>query len=183
MKLSAVLITKNEAANLPRCLASLQGLADEIIVVDSASTDDTAAIAEAHGAKVHQHPFNGYGEQKRVASDLASHAWVLNIDADEEVSPALRTAILKTLESPQHSAYQFARLTNYCGSWIRHCGWYPDRVLRLWDKTKGHMREDKVHEGWEPDNAADIGTIAGDLYHYSSPSICNISFLVFSQSI
>ena len=170
--LSAVIITRNEAQNIGRCLRSLQGLADEIIVVDSFSTDDTVAISESFGAKIYQHAFEGYGQQKARAVSLAAHQWVLNIDADEAVTPELAQHIREALRSPGHAAYRMPRLTNYCGAWIRHSGWYPEHVLRLWDKTRGYQNEDKVHERWvlnEP--AGSIGTLKGDLLHYSFPTI------------
>lgn len=170
--LSAIIITRNEAHNIARCLKSLQGLADEVIVVDSYSTDDTAAIAESLGAKALQHTFNGYGEQKAYAVSKAAHRWLLNIDADEEVSPRLKHEILSTIAAPAHAAYRFPFLTNYCGAWIKHCGWYPAPKVRLWDRERGYQNTDKVHEAWVLNEAtATIGNLKGDMLHYSFPTI------------
>lgn len=170
--LSAVIITLNEEHNIARCIRSLQGVADEILVVDSFSTDQTTAIATALGARVLQRPFEGYGNQKAFAEQAARHDWVLNIDADECLSDALRQSILAFKRQPSCAAYRVSILTNYCGAWIRHGGWYPNRRLRLWDRTLGRMSQDMVHEGWQPSDAgAAIGTLKGDLLHYSFPDI------------
>lgn len=172
MPLSAVIITHNEGHNIGRCLESLIGLVDEVVVVDSFSTDKTVEIATAMGAKVYQHKFEGYGEQKALAVGYASNRWVLNVDGDEVVSNQLRKEIQQAITSENHAAYRFPFLTNYCGAWIRHCGWYPNPKVRLWDTTKGYMSKDKVHEGWVLNNADDtIGDLKGDILHYSFPTI------------
>lgn len=172
MALSAVIITHNEAHNIARCLVSLQGLADEVIVVDSFSADDTIDIAKGMGAKVYQHKFEGYGEQKALAVSYASHRWVLNVDGDEVVSDRLKAEILSAINKEEHAAYRFPFLTNYCGAWIKHCGWYPNPKVRLWDTAKGYMSKDKVHEGWVLNNSSDtIGNLTGDILHYSFPTI------------
>lgn len=170
--LSAIIITYNEARNIARCIRALEGLADEVIVVDSFSQDDTVAIARSLGAKVVQHPFEGYGEQKRVAIAQTAYDWILSVDADEEVSPELKRSMLAIRGKEAHAAYQFPFLTNYCGHWIRHCGWYPNPKVRLWDKRKGEMTADKVHEGWVlNDPSYTVGTLEGDILHYSFPTI------------
>jgi len=170
--ISAVIITYNEEHNIARCIRALDGLADEIILVDSFSKDNTVAIAESLGAKVLQHVFEGYGEQKRIAISHASHDWLLSVDADEVVSPELKQSILAIKGKEQYAAYQFPFLTNYCGHWIRHSGWYPSPKARLWDKRKGEMTADKVHEGWNLHNPNDpIGNLKGDILHYSFPTI------------
>lgn len=172
LSLSAVIITHNEAHNIERCIRSLEGLADEVIVVDSFSTDGTAELAESLGAKVFQRAFNGYGEQKAFAVSCTGNRWVLNADADEEVSDQLKTEIAEAIGSDKYAAYSFPFLTNYCGKWIRHCGWYPAPKVRLWDTTKGFMNLDKVHEGWVLNDPQDaIGRLKGDMLHYSFPTI------------
>ena len=173
MKISAIIITFNEEKNIARCIRALDGLTDEVIVVDSFSKDNTVQLAQSLGAKVVQHAFEGYGEQKRVALDQAAYDWILSLDADEEVSPELKKSLLAVKQNgAKHAAYQFPFLTNYCGHWIRHCGWYPNPKVRFWDKTKGEMTTDKVHEGWRiHDPAATIGTLKGDILHYSFPTI------------
>ena len=171
MQLSDIIITFTEARNIARCITALQGVADEVIVVDSFSTDNTVELAQSLGARVLQHVFEGYGEQKIVAMNEARHDWILSVDADEELSPALRESILAIKKNPQHDAYSFNFLTNYCGHWIRHCGWYPNPKMRLWNKTKGHMKADKVHEGFELDAGTTQGFLKGDILHHSFPTI------------
>lgn len=168
IQISAVIITFNEERNIARAIASVRKVADEVVVVDSFSKDGTVAIAEKMGARVIQHPFNGYGEQKGFAEAQAKHDWVLNIDADEELSPELEKSIGEMRSNPQFDAYEFNILTNYCGKWIHHCGWYPNPKLRFWNKTKGRMTADKVHEGWHLHNKdGKIGFLKGDALHYS----------------
>ena len=146
--LSAILITRNEAHNLHDCLQSLQGLVDEIIVVDSQSTDDTVAIALQHGAKVSQpEGWPGFGPQKNRALDLATCDWVLSIDADERVTLELAAEIKQVLRaSNDNVAYQIPRLSWYCGKFIQHSGWQPDFVLRLFKRGSGNFTSDLVHE-------------------------------------
>jgi glycosyltransferase involved in cell wall biosynthesis len=170
--ISAIIITHNEEHNIARCIRALAGVADEVIVVDSFSKDQTVAIARELGAHVVQHVFEGYGEQKRIAIDLATYHWILSVDADEELSPELRKDMLAIKGKETHAAYRFPFLTNYCGHWIRHCGWYPNPKVRYWDKRQGAMTADKVHEGWQlHDPAATIGHLEGDILHYSFPTI------------
>jgi glycosyltransferase involved in cell wall biosynthesis len=171
MPVSAIIITYNEAHNIARCIRALHGVADEIIVVDSFSKDDTVAIAESLGARVVRHPFEGYGEQKIVALGETSYDWILSVDADEELSPALQQSILEVKDRQQHDAYSFNFLTNYCGRWIRHCGWYPNPKMRFWNKQRGHMTADKVHEGWVLQPGTTTGFLKGDILHYSFPTI------------
>lgn len=171
MPISAVIITLNEAENIARCIQSLQLVADEIVVLDSFSKDETVAIAKSLGATVLQHEFVGFGEQKIMAFAAASHDWILSVDADEALSEELQASILAIKEGPEFEAYSLSRLTNYCGKWIRHCGWYPDTLVRFWHKDSGHMKADKVHEGWELKAGVKTGKLQGDLYHYSFPTI------------
>ncbi len=144
--LSVIIITKNEAARLGDCLASVQ-FADEIIVLDGDSTDATAEIARAHGAQVHQSPdWPGFGPQKNRALALATKPWVLSIDADERVTPELQAEIVRTLSQPSYDGYQIARLSEFCGKKIHHSGWWPDYVVRLFRRELGAFDHVLVHE-------------------------------------
>ena len=143
--LSAIVITKNEAANIGDCLDSL-AFCDERIVVDSGSDDDTAAIARARGARVETHAFAGYGKQKNVALALAQGDWVLSLDADERVSVALGEEIRAAIARGDADGYEMPRLSTFCGRAMRHSGWYPDYVLRLFRRSKGRFSDDIVHE-------------------------------------
>jgi glycosyltransferase involved in cell wall biosynthesis len=171
MLLSAVIITYNEEQNIGRCLQSLVGIADEIIVVDSASTDKTCAIAAQHGATIIQHPFEGFAAQKNFAAQAASHNWIMSLDADEVLSEELKSAILQVKNKAEYEAYFLKRSTNFCGTFIRHGSWYPDKQCRLWDKTKGNW-QGTIHEKWRLfDASKKYGTLSGDLLHYSFNSI------------
>ncbi|MDR3681639.1 MAG: glycosyltransferase family 2 protein [Flavipsychrobacter sp.] len=168
MYLSVVVITYNEERNLGRCLASVNGVADEIIVVDSNSTDRTVQIAKDYGATVIQQAFLGYGGQKNFANEQATNNWILSLDADEALTPELKNSILKVKENPVHNAYRFSRFSNYCGAWIKHSGWYPDIKVRLFNRNKGAWKSEKVHEYWElNDNTEKVGDLKGDLLHYT----------------
>jgi len=144
--LSVIIITKNEAARIADCLASVQ-FADEIIVLDGDSTDATADIARAHGANVHQvADWPGFGPQKNRVLALATQPWVLSIDADERVTPELQAEIVKTLKQPAYDGYLIARLSEFCGKKIRHSGWWPDYVLRLFRREVSAFDDLPVHE-------------------------------------
>ncbi len=172
IKLSVVIITLNEEKNLPRCLGSVKDIADEIIVIDSNSIDKTLEIATKHGAITITQPFLGYVKQKQFADLNASYDWILSIDADEELSVELQESIKSFKKHPDKQAYQISRLNNYCGKWIKHCGWYPDRKIRLYKKGAGTWQGQKVHEKWELyDNTIKPGILSGDLYHYSFNTI------------
>ena len=165
--ISAVLITHNEAENLPDCLASLQDWVDEIVVVDNHSSDDTMRIAQQHGAKVLQTPdWPGFGVQKNRALDLATCDWVLSIDADERVTPELMAEIQSILATePMLTAYEIPRLSWYCGKFIRHAGWRPDFVLRLFERDSARFSDDLVHERVVP--TGNVGQLKHALLHYS----------------
>lgn len=166
--LSAVIITYNEARNIGRCLDSLAGVADEIVVVDSFSTDDTEPICRAHGVRFEQHAFEGHIEQKNYALAQARYDWVLSLDADEALSDPLRAAILAVkAQAERLDGYEMNRLTNYCGQWIHHSGWYPDRKLRLFDRRQGRWGGVNPHDKVLMDSRAQTGRLAGDLLHYS----------------
>ena len=146
-KLSVTIITKNEEAAIVACLESI-AWADEIIVVDSGSTDKTIEICKAHGANVHSsREWPGFGPQKNLALSLASHDWVLSIDADERVSSNLRDEIQQVLSlNLQNTAFRIPRSSSYCGQFMRHSGWSPDYVLRLFPKALGRFSDNIVHE-------------------------------------
>ncbi len=169
--LSVVIITFNEEANIARCLQGLGNIADEVLVVDSFSTDRTMAICQAHGVRVVQHPFVGYVEQKNFATDQARFDYVLQLDADEVLTDELRQNILAVKKNWQHAAYSLARLTNYCGTWVRHGGWYPDRKLRLYDRRLGRWQGLLLHEYYEVQPGQTTGALAGDALHYSYASV------------
>jgi len=174
IQISVVVITLNEEKNLARCLDSVKNVADEIIIVDSLSTDNTVAIAHRYHAKVIQRAFTGYGDQKNFADLQATNDWILSLDADEALSPALEQSILEVKKTPQYNAYLMPRLTNYCGKWIKHGGWYPDKKLRLFDRTKGTWKSANIHEYWQLDNTAEsTGLLKGDLLHYSYYTIAD----------
>ena len=171
--LSAIVITRNEAHNLHDCLQSMQGLVDEIIVVDSQSTDNTVAIAKQHGAKVVQPAdWPGFGPQKNRALDLATCDWVFSIDADERVTPELAGEIKSLLDTGgAELAYKLPRLSYYCGKFIHHAGWQPDYVLRLFKRGTARFSDDLVHE--RVVTTQSVVALQNHLLHYS--------YLNFSQ--
>lgn len=145
-KLSVILITKNEEHNIRACLTSV-AFADEIIVVDFGSTDATVAIAREFTERVvTTEDWPGFGLQKNRALNLASHEWILSIDADERVTPALQKSIQNALNNPMVDGYYIHRISWYCGKWIYHGDWSRDEVLRLFKKTKARFSDDIVHE-------------------------------------
>jgi glycosyltransferase involved in cell wall biosynthesis len=144
-RLSVIIITRNEAANIGDCLDSL-AFADERIVVDDNSTDATAEIAARKGVHVVAHAFTGFGFQKNYALSLAQGDWVLSIDADERVTPSLRAEIEAAIGKPGPDGYEFLRLSSFCGRVMRHSGWYPDYVLRLFRRGRARFSDDAVHE-------------------------------------
>jgi len=169
MRLSVVIITRNEEANLGRCIESVK-FADEIIVVDSHSEDRTVEIAGQLGAKVFTVDWTGYGPAKQYAAIQASGDWILSIDADEALSPNLADEIRGIVESsPPINGYDMPRLTNFLGRWIHHCGWYPDRVLRLFRRGRGRFTNATVHEALIVDGP--IGHCLGNLHHFSYPTL------------
>lgn len=170
LKLSVVIITLNEQRNIERCIESVKDITDDIVVLDSFSTDETEAICRKHRVGFYQSKFNGYGSQKNKALAYAKYKWVLSLDADEALSEELKQAILAIDANPACDAYTFNRLTNYCGKWIKHI-WYPDTKLRLWNTGKGKWNNNKIHEAIQLEADAKIEHLCGDLLHYSFYSI------------
>jgi glycosyltransferase involved in cell wall biosynthesis len=167
VRISAVIITFNEERNIQRCLESLQGVADEIVVVDSYSTDQTPLICKSFDIRFIYHKFTGHIEQKNWAILQASYPYILSLDADEALSDELRASVLKAKENWTHDGYYFNRLTNYCGKWIRHTSWYPARKLRLWDSRKGSWGGFNPHDKFFLNKGATRQFLKGEILHYS----------------
>lgn len=166
-KISAVIITYNEEKNIGKCLESIKDIADEIVVVDSYSTDATEEIVKSFGAKFIQHSFEGHIEQKNWANTKAKYPHILSLDADEIPSERLKESILRVKENWVYDGYYFNRLTNYCGKWIRHTSWYPARKLRLWDSGKGKWGGINPHDKFVMNKGCSSKFLKGDLLHYS----------------
>lgn len=171
VKLSVVIITFNEEKNIERCLNSVRNVADEITVVDSLSTDKTKEICRRFGVNVFDQPFLGHVEQKNFAITKATYPHILSLDADEALDSTLINSILAVKENWDSDAYSMNRLTNYCGRWIKHCGWYPDKKLRLWDSSKGKWQGINPHDEYKLQNGSKIKHLRGDILHYSYNSI------------
>ena len=169
IKLSVVIITFNEERNIGRCLESVKNIADEMLVVDSLSTDKTREICESFNVRFVSQKFLGYVEQKNFAMNLATNDYILSLDADEALSNELSDEILKIKKDFQFTGYQFNRLTNYNGHWVRHCGWYPDTKLRMVEKKKARWVGTNPHDGLIVEG--NISHLKGDLLHYSYNSI------------
>jgi len=175
-KLSATIITLNEEDKIRQCIESLQEVADEIVVVDSMSTDATKSICEEFGVMFIEQKWLGYSEQKNLANKLASHDWILSIDADEVLSDELKKSILeiKNIDTDTDTdtdtdidiVFSFNRLNNYCGKWIHHGGFYPDRKIRIWNRNIGKW-EGIVHEVIKFSTKVKEIRLKGDLLHYS----------------
>lgn len=171
VEISAVIMTLNEERNIERCLLSLRGIADEIVVVDSFSTDRTEEICRQFGAIFTCHAFKGYIEQRQYSVSQAKSDYILVIDADEALSDVLRDEILKVKENWAFDGYKFNRLNSYCGQWIRHCGWYPDRKLRLFDRRKAAVKGRNPHDEIVLQTGEKIKNLRGDLLHYTYLSV------------
>lgn len=165
MKLTVTVITRNEAAHIVAALQSV-AWADEIVVVDSQSTDDTVALARAHATRVDVRDWPGYGAQKNHASEIAANDWILSIDADERVTPELAAEIRELLAGePPARGYRIPRVTHYLGRWIRSTDWYPDYQLRLYDRRSGRWNGRRVHESVDLQGAP--GRLHNELQHYA----------------
>jgi len=170
--LTAVIITKNEEKNVANCLQSLKGIADEIIVIDSFSTDRTEEICKENGVIFLQVEWRGYAQTKNWGNEQATNDWIISLDADEELSPKLRESILELKKTgPQNYFYSFNRLTNYCGQWIKHGGWYPDNKVRLFDRRIAKWQGEFVHEHLVFPESIKPQLLIGDCNHYSFASI------------
>lgn len=166
-KISATIITLNEEKRIAACLESLDGIAEEVIVVDSGSTDSTVAICRHHGCRVTLRPFDGFGAQRQYATSLTTHQYVLSIDADEILSPVLRQSIIRLKEQGfSHRVYSISRLNFYCGYPVKHCGWYPDRQIRLFDKRYAAWNLRDVAEKVIFRDSVKPQRIDGDILHY-----------------
>lgn len=171
VQISAVIITFNEAHNLPNAIESLK-FADEVVVVDSGSTDRTRELAAGLGARVIENEWPGFSAQKQFATDTASFDWVLSIDADETVSPDLRDEIIKLRDAGFGAdGYRIPRLSYYLGRPVRHSGWYPDRQLRLFDRRKGRWNGRVVHESVSMEPGAEVRNVRSDIIHTTTTSV------------
>lgn len=170
-KLSVVIITFNEAANIEKCINSVKEVADEIYVLDSFSTDATCEIAERLGARVEQHVFDGHIQQKNRAKNGAVYQVVLSLDADEVLSEELKKAILEEKRQGfPAEGYYMNRLNFYCGKPVKTCGWYPDRKMRLWRKDRGNWTGKNPHDRFELEQSQRTDYLNGDLLHNTYPT-------------
>jgi len=167
IKLSGVVIAFNEEAKIERCIRSLQKVCDEVVILDSFSTDNTCKISENLGAKIFQHKFDGHIEQKNRAITYASYTHVLSLDADEELSSELILSILSAKKDWQFDAYGMNRLNNFGGKWIRHGSWYPDKKLRLWKSDKGSWGGENPHDKFIMQPQSRVAHLKGNLLHYT----------------
>jgi len=168
VKISAAIVTLDEERNIARCLDSLEGVADEVVVLDSGSRDATGRICRERGAVFASQPWLGYGPQKNAAVERTAHAWVLSLDADEALSDELRVSIRRLKdEGPAADAYEVNRRNWYCGRFLRHSGWYPDRKVRLWRKGAARWTDAAIHELAEVTPGARVERLRGDLLHYT----------------
>jgi glycosyltransferase involved in cell wall biosynthesis len=171
-QISVVIIARNEEKNIGRCLDSVQEIADEIVVLDSGSTDKTVEICKSKGAAVYVHPFDGHIQQKNRAITYAKYPHILSLDADEALDDTLKKSIAEVKNNWTKDGYYMNRLTNYCGHWVKHCNWYPDKKLRLWDSRKGQWGGINPHDKYELfDGDKATGYLKGDILHYSYYSV------------
>lgn len=171
IRVSAVVLSFNEERDIERCLASVKPVADEIVVVDSFSTDRTPEICRRYASRFIQHAFEGYLEQARWAEGQAQNDHILSIDADEALSPELAASILTAKEEWRFDGYRMNRRNFYAGRFLRHGGWYPDRKLRLYDRRRGRQEGMNPHYDVRMDAQADVGFLKGDLLHYTYYSV------------
>ena len=167
MKISSTIITLNEERNIERCILSLQKVSDEIIVLDSFSTDQTEEICRRLNVRFVQRKWAGYSESKNYLNSLAEFDYVLSIDADEELDTTLEASILAIKNEKNPQLYTVNRLTNYCGKWIKHSGWYPDVKLRLFPKEGCKWEGEFVHEELSYPKKLEILPLQGHLNHFS----------------
>ena len=169
VKISACIISYNEEKKIEGCLKSLIPVVDEIIIVDSYSTDNTLQIAQRYTDKIFQANFEGYGKQKNLATDKANYDWIINLDCDERLSVELQTSIISIKNNlDSNTTYNMARKTFYIYRWLNHC-WYPDKKTRLFNKLKTRWHDNDVHESINTNNIQ-LVTLNGDILHYSFDS-------------
>jgi len=171
MSLSIVIITYNEERNIERCIKSVKHIADEIVVVDSYSTDNTVEICKQYNASVILHKFESYGKQKLFAAEQAKYDYILSLDADEALSLELNNSIEKEKKFWSKPCYSFNIRNHYCGIPILHCGWYPDRHVRLYNRKVVNWTKKDVHESIEVHDKKMIKQLDGDLLHYTCTTI------------
>lgn len=167
MKITATIITFNEERNIERCIRSVDGLADEVIVLDSLSTDRTEEICKSLGVRFESRAWEGYSESKNYLNSLVTTDYILSLDADEALDPSLRAEVLKVKTDSNPQIYSVNRLTNYCGRWIKHSGWYPDIKARLFPKEGSYWNGAIVHEELIFPEDLKIIQLDGHLEHYS----------------
>lgn len=167
MKISATIITLNEERNIERCILSLMNVADEIIVLDSFSTDKTEEICKRLGVVFEARKWEGYAASKNYLNSLASNDYILSIDADEALDAELQNEILRVKKLEKPAVYSLNRLTNYCGKWIKHSGWYPDVKIRLFPKKDSYWEGEYVHEELIYPKELDVVELPGHLEHFS----------------
>jgi len=167
-KVSVTIITKNEEANIERCLKSLTW-ADEIVVADSGSKDSTVEICKKYNCNIIKTDWLGFGRTKKYAVDSAKYDWIISIDADEEITPELRDEIEKILQNPKLNGYRIKRKSFYLGKMINHCGWSNDYPFRLFNKKFGNFNEKEIHESVEL--KGEVGRIKSPILHYTYPTI------------
>jgi glycosyltransferase involved in cell wall biosynthesis len=166
LKLSVVIITHNEERNIGRCLESVKVIADDIVVIDSLSTDKTEEICKLYDVNFISQAWLGYSETKNFGNAQAKYDWILSIDADEALTEELSKSILLVKEAADTVFCKFNRLTNYCGKWIKHSGWYPDTKIRIFDRRKAKWIG-QIHETLEYDRNIKVQHLHGDFLHFS----------------
>lgn len=167
VQLSAVIITYNEATKIERCLTSLQGVVDEIVVVDSFSTDRTEEICAKYKVKFIKQQFLGYIEQKNFAIAQSTYNHIISLDGDEALSSELQKSIIDLKSNWQYDGYYMNRFNNFCGQWIKYSDWYPDRKLRAFRKGKGEWKGINPHDSYKVYNSKSIGKLKGDILHWN----------------
>lgn len=168
-QLTVAIITFNEERNIARCIDSVRDIADEVLVLDSFSKDGTQQIAEERGARFETHAFDGHIQQKNRAWQMATHEWVLSLDADEALDDTLREEVRAAVDrnDPEIDGYRMNRLTNYCGKWVHHSGWYPDTKTRLFRKGRGEWKGINPHDRFDLHEPSRGRHLNGDILHYS----------------
>lgn len=170
-EISTVIITYNEEKNIGRCLDAVKDISDEILIVDSFSTDKTEEICRQYNVRFIKNKFIDFVDQKNYAVQQATFDHILSLDADEVLSDQLKESIMKAKHEWQFDGWFMNRLTSYCGKWIRHSGWYPDRKIRLFDRRKAKWSGIRIHEKIQMSRDASVGYLKGDLLHYTYHSI------------